>query len=81
MADSADVRIGKAITLDERRYIVSGVMPPAFRLPIASLGGRGDTEVSSAASSVADRREPEQPRVLWYARRTPGVSLEQAPAT
>src|SRR4030095_16835540 len=38
--------IGSAITLDDRRYTVTGVMPPAFRLPIASfLGGRGDTEV------------------------------------
>src|SRR5207247_9575944 len=34
--------IGSAITLDERRYTVSGIMPLAFRLPIASLGrGRG----------------------------------------
>jgi hypothetical protein len=30
--------IGSAITLDNRPYTVSGVMPPAFRLPIASLG-------------------------------------------
>ena len=38
--------IGSAITLDDRRYTVSGVMPPAFRLPIASLGmGSGNTEV------------------------------------
>jgi hypothetical protein len=38
--------IGSAITLDNRPYTVSGVMPPAFRLPIASLGmGRGNTEV------------------------------------
>src|SRR5262245_33647945 len=36
--------IGSAITLDQRRYTVSGVMPPAFRLPIATLGS-SDTEV------------------------------------
>ena len=30
--------IGRAITLDERRYTVSGVMPPAFRLPIVTPG-------------------------------------------
>src|SRR5262249_52764598 len=36
--------IGSAITLDDRRYTVSGVMRPAFRLPIASLGmGAGNT--------------------------------------
>ena len=38
--------IGSAITLDERQYTISGVMPPTFQLPLASLGGtRGDTEV------------------------------------
>src|SRR5262245_13001570 len=36
--------VGSAITLDDRRYTVSGVMPPAFRLPIATLGS-SDTEV------------------------------------
>src|SRR5262249_42945617 len=38
--------IGSAITLDGRTYTVSGVMPPAFRLPLASLGmGSGNNEV------------------------------------
>ncbi len=38
--------IGSAITLDDRRYTVSGVMPPAFRMPIAGTAGtRGETEV------------------------------------
>src|SRR5262245_2600666 len=36
--------IGSAITLDDRRYTVSGVMPPAFRLPISTLGSN-NTEV------------------------------------
>ena len=38
--------IGSAITLDERQYTITGVMPPTFQLPLASLGiSRGDTEV------------------------------------
>jgi predicted permease len=72
--------IGKTITLDERRYIVSGVMPPAFRLPIASLGGRGDTEVwIPHVTSPADANRNSR-QYFSYARRKPGVSLEQARA-
>ena len=38
--------IGSAITLDSTRYTVTGVMPPAFQLPISgSAMARGDTEV------------------------------------
>jgi putative ABC transport system permease protein len=73
--------IGTAITLDDRRYIVSGVMPPAFRLPIASLGmGSGNNEVwIPLASSPADQNRGSG-RYFAYARRKPGVSLEQAQA-
>jgi len=72
--------IGKAITLDERRYTVSGIMPPAFRLPIASLGGRGDTEVwIPHVPSPADANRNSR-QYFAYARRKPGVSLEQARA-
>ena len=72
--------IGTFITLDERRYTVSGVMPPAFRLPIASLGGRGDTEVwIPFVQSPADANRNSR-QYTAYARRKPGVSLEQARA-
>ena len=72
--------IGSAITLDERRYTVSGVMPPAFRLPVASLGGRGDTEVwIPFVESPGDANRGSR-RYFAYARRKPGVSLEQARA-
>ena len=57
--------IGSAITLDERRYTVSGVMPPAFHMPLAGTSmSRGDTEVWIPLESVAARREPEQQPVL-----------------
>jgi putative ABC transport system permease protein len=73
--------IGSAITLDERRYTVSGVMPPAFRLPVASLGmGRGDTAVWIPLDPSQDAANRGSGRYSAYARRKPGVSLEQARA-
>ena len=73
--------IGSAITLDERRYTVTGVMPPAFRLPIASLGmGRGDTEVWIPFVASPGDLNRGAGRYFAYARRKPGVSLEQARA-
>src|SRR5204863_5230148 len=73
--------IGSAITLDERRYTVSGVMPPAFRLPIASLGmGRGGTGVWIPLDPSPPDANRGAGRYSVYARRKPGVSLEQARA-
>src|SRR5436190_3147347 len=73
--------IGSGITLDDRRYTVSGVMPPAFRMPIASLGmGRGNTEawIPLDPSPLNASRGSQQ--YFAYARRKPGVSLDQARA-
>ena len=73
--------IGSAITLDDRRYSVSGVMAPAFRLPIASLGmGSGNNEVwiPLDPSPLNPNRGSQQ--YFAYARRKPGVSLDQAQA-
>jgi hypothetical protein len=73
--------IGSAITLDERRYTVSGVMPPAFRLPIASLGmGLGNTEVWIPLDPSPRDASRGSGAYFAYARRKPGVSLEQAQA-
>jgi predicted permease len=72
--------IGSAITLDQRRYTVTGVMPQAFRLPIASMGGRGENDVwIPFVASPSDANRGAQ-RYFAYARRKPGVSLEQARA-
>ena len=71
--------IGSAITLDDRRYTVSGVMPPAFRLPIASLGmGGGDNEVWIPLDPSPPNANRGSQQYFAYARRKPGVSLEQA---
>ena len=74
--------IGRAITLDERQYTITGVMPPTFQLPLASFGisPRGDTEVWIPL----DPSPPDANRGSGvsgaYARRKPEVSLEQAKA-
>ena len=73
--------IGSAITLDDRRYTVSGVMPPAFRLPIASLGmGRGDTEVWIPLDPSPPNQNRGSGGYFAYARLKAGVSLDQAQA-
>ena len=73
--------IGSGITLDDRRYTVTGVMPPAFRLPLASLGlGRGDTEVWIPLDPSPLDANRGSGRYLAYARRKPGISLDQAQA-
>jgi predicted permease len=71
--------IGSAITLDNRRFTVSGVMPPAFRLPIASLGStNADVWIPLDPSENSENRG--SVRYTAYARRNPGVSLDQAQA-
>jgi predicted permease len=73
--------IGSAITLDDRRYTVSGVMPPAFQMPVAGTAmTRGDTEVwIPLGPSPSDANRGSQSNFA-YARRKPGISLEQAQA-
>jgi predicted permease len=73
--------IGSLITLDERRYTITGVMPPAFQLPIASMGSRGDTEVWIPLVVPPEQASNRNSRAFFaYARRKPGVSVEQADA-
>src|SRR5262249_51435535 len=73
--------IGSAITLDDRLYTVSGVMPPAFRLPIASFWtGRGNTEVWIPLDPSPPNANRRSQQYFAYARRKPGVSLEQSQA-
>jgi predicted permease len=74
--------VGSVITLDERQYTITGVMPPTFQLPLASFGisPRGDTEVwIPFVPSPSDANRGSQPYVA-YARRKPGVPLKQAEA-
>jgi predicted permease len=73
--------IGTGLTLDGRRYTVSGVMPPAFRLPVVTPGvGRGNTEVWIPLDPSPPNPNPGSGIYSAYARRKPGVTLEQAQA-
>ena len=56
-------------------------MPPTFQLPLASLGGtRGDTEVWIPLDPSPPNASRGSGISVAYARRKPGVSLEQAKA-
>src|SRR5262245_10143162 len=73
--------VGSAITLDERRYTISGVMPPTFQLPVAGTAmTRGDTEVWIPFEQSPRDANRNSRGYFAYARRKPGVSLEQADA-
>ena len=73
--------IGTAITLDSRRYTVSGVMPPAFRFPVAGVAmTRGETEVWIPLDPEPHDPNPGSGIYFAWGRRKPGVSLEQATA-
>jgi putative ABC transport system permease protein len=73
--------VGSAITLDGRRYTISGVMPPTFQLPVVSLGiSRGDTEVWIPLDPSPPDANRGSGNNVAYARRKPGVSLQQAEA-
>jgi predicted permease len=69
--------VGQALTLDGRRYVVTGVMPESFQLPVAgiiSAGLRADFWVS------LDPTENAGAAYFAYARRRPGVTFAEADA-
>ncbi|MGE5837831.1 MAG: ADOP family duplicated permease [Acidobacteriota bacterium] len=71
--------IGRAITLDGRQYTISGVMPPTFQLPLITLGiSGGETEVWIPLDPSPPNASRGSGMSGAYARRRPGVSLEQA---
>jgi putative ABC transport system permease protein len=73
--------IGSAITLNDRPHTVTGVMPPTFQFPLASLGGtRGETEVWIPLDPSPPTTNRGSSQYYPYARRKPGITLEQAQA-
>jgi putative ABC transport system permease protein len=73
--------IGRAITLDDRQYTITGVMPPTFQLPLVTLGiSGGETEVWIPLDPLPPNASRGSGMSGAYARRKPGVSLEQAQA-
>src|SRR5678815_4761593 len=73
--------IGRTITLEDRPYTISGVMPPTFQLPLVTLGiSGGETEVWIPLDPSPPNASRGSGMSGAYARRKPGVSLEQAQA-
>ncbi len=73
--------IGSTLTLDDRQYTITGVMPPTFQFPLATLGGtRGESEVWIPLDPSPPDANRGSGLSVAYARRKPGVSLEQAKA-
>jgi predicted permease len=69
--------VGKGLTFDGRGYVVTGVMPESFRLPVAgiiSTGLRADLWIA------LDRHEKSDGIYFAYARLKPGVTLAAAEA-
>jgi putative ABC transport system permease protein len=77
----ADPRIvGKPITLNDRSYTVSGVMPPRFRLPAPAPGTEGVRSDVWIELDPVRVQDPGLGYYFSYARLKPGVSRAQAAA-
>jgi putative ABC transport system permease protein len=73
--------VGSPITLNGRTYSVAGVMPPAFRLPLAGAGGgKMQNDVWIALDPRGRGQSPSEAFFFCYARLKPGVTLAQARA-
>jgi predicted permease len=69
--------VGKPLTLDGQSFVVSGVMPESFRLPI---GGMPLPDFRADVWMPVDPQGRNEPGEGWfaYARRRPGVTLHEA---
>ncbi|HEU4689569.1 MAG TPA: ABC transporter permease, partial [Vicinamibacterales bacterium] len=73
--------VGKPIALDERRLVVTGVMPADFRFPIfGTTTARQLSEVWVYLDPSGRGQNPRDGLYFANARRRPGVSLAQAQA-
>ena len=71
--------VGKPITLDDRQLTVTGVMPPGFRFPIfGTTTGREPSDVWVYLDPSGRGQSKTESIYFAYARRKPGMSLEQA---
>jgi putative ABC transport system permease protein len=69
--------VGKDLTLDGRRYVVTGVMPESFRLPVAGIASTG---IRTDIWMALDRRETAGAAYFAYARLKPGITFAAAEA-
>ncbi len=71
--------IGKALTLDGRSYVVTGVMAETFRLPVAGVTSVGLRTDVWMALDLQGRGEPGD-GYFAYGRRKPGITFAAAEA-
>jgi len=69
--------VGKPLTLDGRGYIVTGVMPESFQLPVAGIVSAG---LRIDVWMPLDPKEQAGQAYFAYARRKPGVTFTAAEA-
>lgn len=69
--------VGKALTLDGRRYVVTGVMPASFQLPVAGIASAG---LRTDFWVALDPKENAGAAYVVYARRRSGVTFTEAEA-
>ena len=70
---------GQSLTMDGRRYTVTGVMPAWFRLPIAYVaGGEFRADVWVPLNPQGGQRDRGFAGYFCYARLRPGLSLARA---
>ena len=71
--------LGTAVTLDNRVYSITGVMPATFRLPVPGPGiDLGPADIWVYLDPHGRGENPEGGWFFCYARRKPGVSFSQA---
>ena len=67
--------LGEAVTLDGRSYVISGVMPSAFQLPVPGMTG---TNVATDVWIPLDPQERAGPAYFAYGRLRPDVTTAMA---
>lgn len=73
--------VGTTLDVDERQLTVTGVMPASFRFPVlGTTPGLVDADIWLYLDPTGRAQNPTQGIHFGYARRKPGVSLEQARA-
>ena len=71
--------VGRPITLDGRPYTITGVTPPAFRLPVPGPGAEGvQSDVWIGLDPSGHGRSRSTGEYFSYAKLKPGVTLAQA---
>lgn len=72
--------VGQTLTLDRRQYMVVGVMPPWFRLPVGGPGVLTGNDIWLPLDPHAAAQDPLSGIYFIYARRKPGVTFAAAQA-